>query len=222
MISKCITGCPMELLPSGIGSLTSAAYPDGGWIPPHGSRSCSRRRNAATKARTRASSSATARSCTPTATGCSGRCTTPRTRSRTRCCARGAGCPRFEARSSLRSWLYRIATNASLDLIARRPKRVLPGRPRPGRGSPRQPRPAHATAGRDGVDGALPGRAAGPRGRIRRARGALRAARERRAGVRRGAAAPAAQPARRADPARGARLLRAARSRSRWTRRPRR
>jgi RNA polymerase sigma-70 factor, ECF subfamily len=32
----------------------------------------------------------------------------------------------FEGRSSLRHWLYRIATNASLDLIARRPKRVLP------------------------------------------------------------------------------------------------
>jgi RNA polymerase sigma-70 factor (ECF subfamily) len=32
----------------------------------------------------------------------------------------------FEGRSSLRSWLYRIATNACLDVIARRSKRVLP------------------------------------------------------------------------------------------------
>jgi RNA polymerase sigma-70 factor, ECF subfamily len=33
---------------------------------------------------------------------------------------------RFEGRSSLRSWLYRIATNTCLDTIHKRPKRVLP------------------------------------------------------------------------------------------------
>jgi RNA polymerase sigma-70 factor (ECF subfamily) len=32
----------------------------------------------------------------------------------------------LEGRGALRSWLYRIATNACLDAIARRPKRVLP------------------------------------------------------------------------------------------------
>jgi RNA polymerase sigma-70 factor, ECF subfamily len=32
----------------------------------------------------------------------------------------------FEGRSSLRSWLYRIATNACLRAIERRPRRVLP------------------------------------------------------------------------------------------------
>src|ERR1700704_1134660 len=36
------------------------------------------------------------------------------------------GLARFEGRSSLRSWLYTIATNTCLNEIARRPKRVLP------------------------------------------------------------------------------------------------
>jgi RNA polymerase sigma-70 factor, ECF subfamily len=33
---------------------------------------------------------------------------------------------RFDGRSAFRSWLYRITVNACLDVIARRPKRVLP------------------------------------------------------------------------------------------------
>jgi RNA polymerase sigma-70 factor (ECF subfamily) len=36
------------------------------------------------------------------------------------------GLPGFEGRSSLRGWLYRIATNVCLRMIERRPKRVLP------------------------------------------------------------------------------------------------
>ena len=36
------------------------------------------------------------------------------------------GIDRFEGRSSVRSWLYRIATNACLDSIARRGRRALP------------------------------------------------------------------------------------------------
>ena len=34
--------------------------------------------------------------------------------------------PRFRGRSSVRTWLYRIATNVCIDAIARRPRRVLP------------------------------------------------------------------------------------------------
>jgi RNA polymerase sigma-70 factor, ECF subfamily len=36
------------------------------------------------------------------------------------------GLEKFESRSSVRSWLYTIATNTSLNFIQRRPKRVLP------------------------------------------------------------------------------------------------
>ena len=41
------------------------------------------------------------------------------------------GLPRFEGRSSLRSWLYRIATNVCLRMIERRPQRLLPVDHRP-------------------------------------------------------------------------------------------
>jgi RNA polymerase sigma-70 factor (ECF subfamily) len=47
----------------------------------------------------------------------------------------------LERRSSLRAWLYRIATNVCLDVVARRPKRVLPvdyGAPNPD-GDPGEP-----------------------------------------------------------------------------------
>jgi RNA polymerase sigma-70 factor (ECF subfamily) len=37
----------------------------------------------------------------------------------------------FEGRASLRAWLYKIATNASLDALDRRPRRVMPQAMRP-------------------------------------------------------------------------------------------
>ena len=114
------------------------------------------------------------------------------------------GLAKFEGRSSLRSWLYTIATNACLRAIERRPKRVLPIDYAPGGRPPRRPRRA---AGRIGLGGALSRRDARPRGRARRSGGALRAARERRARLHRGASAPAGAPARRAHPPRRARLL---------------
>jgi RNA polymerase sigma-70 factor, ECF subfamily len=50
---------------------------------------------------------------------------------------------RFDGRSALRTWLYRIATNVCLDTIARRPKRMLPtdyGPPAPaGADAPAEP-----------------------------------------------------------------------------------
>ena len=115
------------------------------------------------------------------------------------------GLAKFEGRSSLRSWLYRIATNVCLKMLERRPKLVLPvdyGPP----SDPHDP-PAAPLVESVWVE-PLPGRAPRARRRPRRARGPLRAARERRAGVHRRAPAPAGAPARRAHPARRARLLR--------------
>ena len=112
----------------------------------------------ATRRRSAGWSSPIAASCTRTATGCSAPSRTPRTRCRRRSCARGAALARFEGRSSLRSWLYTIATNTCLNAIARRPKRVLPLDDGPVARPVRRPRPA---AGRDGLDRALPRRELG-------------------------------------------------------------
>jgi RNA polymerase sigma-70 factor, ECF subfamily len=71
------------------------------------------------------------------------------------------GLPKFEGRSSLRSWLYRIATNNSLDMIAKRSERILPIDRRPANpdvrageplgGAPRlEPNPAETLAIEDG------------------------------------------------------------------------
>ena len=111
---------------------------------------------------------------------------------------------RFEGRSSLRSWLYTIATNNSLNAIAKRPKRVLPidyGPAADPHAGPREPLVESVWVE------PYPDETLAARGRLRGPRGPLRAARERRARVHRRASAPAGQPARGADPARGARLL---------------
>ena len=50
--------------------------------------------------------------------------------------------PKFRGQSSLRNWLYRIATNVCLDAIARRPKRVLTDRLRTAHKSGRRARKA--------------------------------------------------------------------------------
>ena len=63
------------------------------------------------------------------------------------------GLAKFEGRSSLRSWLYTIATNVSLRAIERRQKRVLPIDYAPGGRPTRWPERA---ARRIRLGGALP------------------------------------------------------------------
>ena len=111
---------------------------------------------------------------------------------------------RFEGRSALKSWLYRIATNVCMDMLNGRQRRARPmeltevGTPESTLNTlPEvtwlEPIPdAHVLAGQQ-------------RRRSRRARAGPGDAAP---GVRRGAAAPAGAPARGADPARGAALER--------------
>ena len=163
---------------------------------------CWRPRAGETRPRSPACSSPTSASSTPTATGCSARSSTPTTRCRTPSCAPGRRSSASRAAARCARWLYTIATNTCLTQIQRRPKRVLPVDYGPATDPLDRPGPADH---RDGLDRALPGHRA--RGRPRRPRGALRAARERRARLHRRAPAPAGHAARGPDPARGPRLL---------------
>ena len=106
------------------------------------------------------------------------------------------GLDRFEGRSSLRGWLYRIATNVALTAIDRRGRRALPLD-----GDPADPVAplGEPVAERPWLE-PFPDDALGPEA-------TRRATRARRAGVRRRAAAPAAQPARGAAAARRARAV---------------
>ena len=127
------------------------------------------------------------------------------------------GLDRFEGRSAVRSWLYRIATNVCFDMLKGGQRRARPMDLGPARSADR---PVGSTAaGGTWVEPIPDGRVAADRRRPgRRGRGP----RLRPAGVRGRPAAPAAAPAGRPDPARGAAAGGPARSPSCSTRRSRR
>jgi RNA polymerase sigma-70 factor, ECF subfamily len=64
----------------------------------------------------------------------------------------------FQGRSSLRSWLYSIATNVCLDMLSGKERRA-----RPMEMEPERRHPAARTAARVRLDPADPRRARGPR-----------------------------------------------------------
>ena len=70
--------------------------------------------------------SATGASSPATATACSAALRTPRTPCSRRSSAPGEHIDRFEGRSTLRSWLYRIATNVCFDMLGASQRRARP------------------------------------------------------------------------------------------------
>ena len=117
-----------------------------------------RRAGTETRRRSRRWSIRSAPSSTPTATGCSASVHDAEDALQETLLRAWRALARFEGRSSLRSWLYTIATNTSLNLIARRPKRVLPV----DFGPADRPRGRTRRAGRRvDLDRAVPRRAAG-------------------------------------------------------------
>lgn len=113
------------------------------------------------------------------------------------------GLVNFEGRSSVRSWCYRIATNVCLNMVQRRPKRVLPLDP--GAGAAREDGSGEPPAESVWIE-PYPDSALGISNAVSAPESSYEQ-RERRAGVRRCGPAPAGQRAGRVAATRGDRLL---------------